>query len=72
MDYYVYENWTAEHKAKIHLGECRWCNHGRGIHPRASERNGQWHGPFNSLDDAREAAIQTGRPASPCGHCAPS
>ena len=30
MRYYVYENWTAEHKAVIHKGTCRYCNEGQG------------------------------------------
>lgn len=71
MEYYVYENWTAETKARIHLAECRWCNHGRGIHPEASRRNGRWHGPFANFNAARGAARQTGRPVSMCMHCDP-
>ncbi len=72
MQYYIYENWTADHKARIHLASCRWCNYGIGIYPQASERNGQWHGPFTSLDSATGAASQTGRTVSLCRHCEPS
>lgn len=72
MDYYVYENWAAEPKARIHFAECRWCNRGRGIHSQASERNGRWHGPFASMANACNAARQTGRPVSLCRHCEPS
>ena len=30
MEYWVYENWTAEHKAVVHSATCGFCNHGRG------------------------------------------
>lgn len=32
MAYYVYENWTAEHKAVIHIGTCGFCKEGKGCH----------------------------------------
>ena len=45
MSYYVYENWTAEHKAVIHRGSCGNCNEGRGCHKNPlCGRNGRWHG----------------------------
>lgn len=72
MSYYFYENWTAENKAKIHRAECGFCNYGKGIHPNASIRNGQWHGPFAWFDKAKVAAQQTGRPVSTCSFCQPS
>jgi hypothetical protein len=62
MKYYVYENWTAESKAVIHRGTCGNCNDGRGCHENPlGKRNGVWHGPFNSLEEAQQAATDTGR-----------
>ena len=54
MNFYVYENWVAEKKAVIHRGECSFCNNGDGIHPNIhGEKNGRWHGPFDSYEEAR-------------------
>jgi hypothetical protein len=62
MIFYVYENWTAEHKAVIHIGSCGYCKEGRGCHRNPlGDRNGQWHGPFTTLDEAQKAAEATGR-----------
>ena len=62
MSFYVYENWTAEHKAVIHQGACRYCNDGRGCHENPlGNRNGQWHGPFDTREAANNTAVQTGR-----------
>ena len=62
MSYFVYENWTAEHKAVIHAGDCGYCNHGQGCHPNPlGIRNGKWHGPFDALARAKSAASKTGR-----------
>ena len=72
VSYYVYENWTAEDKAKIHYGHCSYCNYGKGIHPDASSRNGQWLGPFKSYSVAHEEAIATGRKVSTCKFCNPN
>ncbi len=69
MTYYVYQNWTAEDKAKIHHGSCRHCNFGKGKHPDASNRNGQWDGPFGSYEQAKSFAISTKRPVSDCFFC---
>ena len=61
--FYVYENWTVSpKKAIVHLGACSFCNSGRGVHQRASGRNGRWHGPYSSLlNEADQAAAATGR-----------
>jgi len=60
--FYVYENWTAEQKAVIHIGHCGYCNEGKGCHENPLEnRNGRWHGPFNNLEEAKEEAKRTGR-----------
>lgn len=63
MNCYVYENWTAEHKAVIRIGSCGNCNEGRGCHEKPlGNRNGRWHGPFVSLEKARRIAENTGKP----------
>ncbi len=72
MSYHVYENWQAgEHKAKIHYSNCSFCNNGAGIHPGSSNDNGQWHGPFNTMQQAVVAANATGGNVTPCQHCQP-
>ena len=63
MNFYVYENWTAENKAVIHRGLCGNCRDGRGCHETPlGNRNGQWRGPNDSIEEAEKAAIETGRP----------
>ena len=63
MSYWVYEHWAAEQKAVIHRGSCGHCNDGRGCHANPlGNKNGQWHGPFDALADARAAAKATHRP----------
>jgi len=71
MGYWVYENWVAESKAVTHLGTCRFCNEGAGTGRNVrGERNGKWHGAFDSLDQAHVAAQGTGRPVRAC-RCVP-
>lgn len=72
MSYYVYENWRVRpKKAKIHIGECRCCNYGKGIDPDASDRNGRWHGPFATFEEAHDAAESTSHPVTFCKRCTP-
>ncbi len=62
MSFYVYENWVAENKAVIHRGTCGNCREGRGCHENPlGNRNGKWHGPFDTLHRAEDAARATGR-----------
>ncbi len=69
--YYVYENWTAENKARIHVGECKFCNYGRGNHPESTQKNGRWLGPYGSYSEAQAFAEETGRTVSNCKSCDP-
>lgn len=63
MVFWVYENWIAESKAVIHGADCAFCNNGAGAGRNTrGAKNGKWHGPFPSLDDAETAALQTRRP----------
>ena len=62
MSFYVYENWTAEHKAVIHRGSCGNCQYGAGCHHNlCGNKNGQWLGPFKTYDEAISVANKTGR-----------
>lgn len=57
MAYHIYENWVAEKKAVIHEGNCKFCNHGKGCHENIlGNRNGKWHGPFESFSKTEEVA----------------
>ena len=38
MDYWIYENWTATSKAKVHKGTCPYCNHGEGTNKPKREK----------------------------------
>lgn len=69
--YWVYENWTAEKKAVIHLSTCGSCNDGGGCHANSrGDRNGRWHGPFETLVDAEGFASSLGeRTVRKCSRC---
>jgi hypothetical protein len=57
MSYYIYENWQAgPHKAVVHRGSCGYYKDGRGVRGGTDPRHGRWHGPYSSLDAARQAA----------------
>lgn len=62
MNFWGYENWTAEQKAVIHKGSCGHCKEGRGCHQNIlGEKNGRWLGPYSTLADAQSAANATKR-----------
>lgn len=50
--FYVYENWTNK-RARVHSANCSYCNGGSGTQESTSDKNGEWHGPFADLDQAR-------------------
>jgi hypothetical protein len=61
--YWVYENWVATNKAVLHTSTCGFCNDGVGTGRNTrGARNGRWHGPFASEEEAEAAAKRTGRP----------
>ena len=74
MTYYVYENWVAEKKARIHKGSCSHCKEGNGTGRNTlGKKNGQWHGPFSSYNEAKKLAESLeDRVVSDCGHCKPN
>jgi len=56
-DFHIYENWRARgHKAIIHRASCGDCNDGHGKGGGTSARNGQWHGPYSTLQQAQAAS----------------
>lgn len=76
MKYYIYENWVAEKKAVIHRSDCGFCQNGQGIHENPlGEKNGKWHGPFDSYQEARAEANKLnslkGRDVRSCNICKP-
>ena len=59
MSFYIYENWQAgPHKAVLHLGSCGYCNEGRGRAGGYDPAHAKWHGPFDSLMQARKTQEQ--------------
>ena len=67
--YWVYDNGPTS-RARFHKGQCRFCNHGQGIHVDAGPHNGGWCGPFDTRAEAESCARATGRrDVGPCGHC---
>jgi len=62
MNFYVYENWTAESKAVIHIGSCGHCKEGHGCHKTVrGNRNGRWWGKYSTFQEAEEKAISLKR-----------
>lgn len=71
MTYYVYENWTHK-RARVHRGDCSYCNQGRGTQPADSGKNGQWHGAFATFDVAQAVAASLKRDdTASCQSCCP-
>ena len=60
MTYYVYEDFPTN-SAKIHISSCSYCNNGKGFQSNAIGMNTKWHGTFNTLQEAEEVAVGTGR-----------
>ncbi len=58
-DFFVYENWLAgPHKVVLHRSTCGQCNHGKGRPAGHDANHAQWHGPYATLSEAREASRQ--------------
>ena len=74
-DWWIYENWRAVPggEAIVHKGNCPWCNHGRGIHwkrRKTSDKNGRWHGPYPTKNDAlAQAQRLRRRETRSCKYC---
>jgi len=76
-EFYVYENWTNTF-AKVHRGDCPFCNDGRGFQGRGSRTpSGQWLGPFSTAAIATSAARSAANghqnrevwEVASCGYC---
>jgi 4-hydroxy-tetrahydrodipicolinate synthase len=56
VNFYIYENWMAgPHKAVLHRSSCNQCNPNGHSGGQTSDHS-RWHGPFHSLEEAREAS----------------
>ena len=67
--FYVYENWTNK-RARVHRASCSYCNGGRGSQASTGDKNGEWHGPFVELDQARiKLATLDYSDRADCGVC---
>lgn len=68
ITFQFYENKVAG-RCRVHASDCSFCNNGKGIHPDADGENGRWSEKFNTIDEARVAAFQTGRKVVECKRC---
>ena len=78
MRYYVYEYVRVSGRrtdlmAVVHIDSYRACNYGQGNPRNAGVRHGlyKWHGPFETVETAHEAARQISGKDFPCAHCRP-
>ncbi len=57
MNFFVYENWQAgPHKIVVHRSNCNQCNQGHGLPGAQAGNHSRWHGPFATVQEAREAS----------------
>jgi F-type H+-transporting ATPase subunit beta len=72
MAYWVYENWrSGPHRNRLHTAECVFCADGRGYLGGADGANGQWHGPFDTYEEADAASSELRGPTYCCVSCRP-
>ncbi len=57
LRFFLYESWQAgPHKLVLHRSTCGACRNGTG-HPSGSdEAHSRWHGPYNAIQEARDAS----------------
>lgn len=55
--YWVYWDHVIPEDTIIHVGSCRFCNNGKGIHD-APHTTSEWMGRYNSAAEALQAAQQ--------------
>ena len=71
MPYWVYENYP-NNKAMVHRAECGFCQDGAGVSGTGGTANGQWHGPYPDVHQARSQAHFTRRAdVRDCVYCKP-
>ena len=68
-EFYAYDNHHRD-RARVHRSECPWCNHGQGVQGGSSGANDQWHGPFDSAEDAY-ARVSNRSNVGYCAFCRP-
>ena len=72
MDFWVYEHFSNK-RARIHAGDCRYCNHGKGVGGDQSNDDDKWHGPFSTFAEAdTHAASLKQKDTRACGVCKPA
>ena len=68
--FWVYED-DPTNRARVHRGECRYCNHGKGTQ-KGRRSDNRWHGPYATSADAFAAMRRLGkRDTGGCGVCRP-
>lgn len=71
-EFFVYLNRVHKY-AKVHRGECIFCDHGVGLHHKGTiTAASEWLGPVGTFGEAVRLAERTGREPSTCANCAPS
>jgi len=70
-EYYIYRN-THRKRARIHLGRCERCDHGRW-QPADSKTPGIWLGPFEGNEAFKVVTRLAGDgiDVQPCTKCKP-
>jgi 4-hydroxy-tetrahydrodipicolinate synthase len=59
ISFFVYENWLAgPRKVVLHRSICGQCKHGKGRPSGHDIDHARWHGPYATLAEARQAALQ--------------
>ena len=70
-EFWVYEN-DPTNRARVHRGDCQYCNHGDGVHGRRNPNKARWHGPFTTIKAACDKMRCLGKKDSGgCGYCKP-
>ena len=72
MDFWVYEHFSNK-RARIHAGDCRYCNHGKGVGGDQTNDDDKWHGPFATFAEAEKTARSLKqKDTRACGVCKPA
>ncbi len=57
QEFFIYENWAAgPHKIVVHRSSCGQCAYGKGRPAGHDANHARWHGPYETLPQARETA----------------
>lgn len=69
-DFYVYED-DPTNRARVHRGECRYCNYGKGLRGQRDPNN-RWRGPYPTSESAFDFARSLRKKdTAGCGVCNP-